>query len=431
MKMTKVVNDLNVALGSTPAGQAWCMKALNPAYPGTIDGIPDSSNAPRVVQHFERTFTCSFAAAAANWSLDVVMHPNPWIPCCSLTNDGVTATFTTQENSQLGGGEDVVRDYLRTHVEAYRVIYGSCTAVLDATSVTNSGLVAATQYIWTPNTFGGVVNAATRNVVRLVRAWPDAPKSYDSLIQMPGSYVGAAKDGVYVPLRIDAVPMWVRTNELYQHVNTADANVMTLGTTMVSASFVAAGASNPDWPYGIRSSTQAAYAFELANSQDTCAHFAMRNLHPDATVRVTYRLGVEFLVPPNTIYSPNLRVPPMYDQVALDAYKIISSKLRMAYPADYNDWQKIVRTISDIAQTVLPMLPGGQVLSPMIPLVERGVVSIGNRIAGAVARRRAARAADARAAKNILRVQVPPAPVVSQFKKKQKRKMRRIRLRSR
>jgi hypothetical protein len=424
--MNDLIVKTGVKLGDTDSGSAWAMKALNPAAPLALQGIPDSSCLARVVKHFERTITVSFAAAAANWNLDVLLHPNPWTPACTLTYDGATATFAQVINTQLGASDDAIRTFLYEQTEAYRVCYASMTAIMDATSITNSGLVAATQYMMVPLT--GSCEGKTfaiDGVARTFEVWPDPPRNYDQLIQMPGTYVGEAKEGCYLPLRIDPELKWVHSNDERLHINVDDAIAKGwTGHNLSGSTLPVAAGHTTSWPFGIYSCDATPTAvFEYPNSQRTVGHMAMRNLNPAASIRITYRMGFEFLVAPGTTYSPDLRVPPPYDQVALEAYKAVASQLKLAYPASYNDWQKIVKTISDIASTVLPFLPGGQLLSGIVPVAEKGVLAIGGKIAEKVNQRRAMReqaqqtqAAPSRArpARNRRRQRRGPAIVVQQ-----------------
>lgn len=396
--MNELIMKTGVTLGNTESGSNWVMKALNPAAPLTTQGIPDSSCLARVNKHFERTVTVTFPLAAANWSLDVLLHPNPWTPACFLTNDGVTATFNQVLNTQLGATDGDVRKFIFDQTEAYRISYASMTAIMDATSITNSGLAAATQYIYTPTQCGAIgAPYAFAGVCRRFGVWPDPPRSYDQLIQMPGTYVGEAKEGCYLPLRIDPELSWIHANDERLHINVDDAIAKGWADADVGASdFPLLAGHSTSWPFGIFScggGEEPSKVFEYPNSQRTVGHLAMRNLNAAATIRITYRLGFEFLVAPGATYSPDLRIPPSYDSAALEAYKAISTQLKLAYPASYNDWQKIVKTIADVASTVLPFLPGGKVVSSLVPAMEKGILGIGGLISKKVAQRRAQRLA--------------------------------------
>lgn len=382
---------MGVTLGTTPTGSAWVTKALNPASPIAVSGIPDAGVASRVIKHYERTITVTLPASTQNWNLDCMLNANPWIPASILKVDpGISAHFDPVINTQLGSIPGQVRAFLYENTEAYRLLYGSCTAIMDATSITNSGLVAATQYTNVPIIGTLITTVSDPGLVRQAAIWPDAPRSYDQLIQMPGTYVGVAKEGVYLPLRVDPELQWVNTNDQREHINNDDA--IALGWSLPGTSSTGyPQANSKSWPFGQPSSYVDANgaivpSMQFANTQRTCGHIAFRNLHKDAAIRITYRLGFEFLVAPGTTYSPDMRTPPPYDPLALEAYKAISLRLNLAYPAAYNDWQKIVKVIAEVAKVVLPSLPGGQLLKQAVPLAERGAMALGKTIANAVAR---------------------------------------------
>lgn len=421
MNLTNLIEAKDIKLGNTQPGAAWCMKALNPAHPSSIEGIPDASSLPRVVKHFERTVTLTVGSSQGltpvTWDTDVIMHPNPW--CIAawqvLTRFGDGTTLAQNGpilNTQLGALDSDIQDYLFQNVEAYRVCYASMTAVQDATSLTNSGLVAATQYVWTPTQASAYHGVSGRLCAKPFDVWADAPKPYDQMIQVPGAYVGVAKEGVYVPLRIDCEHEWKYTNNRNRHINTNDAvaaawNVWDTVESLVPASSAAG------WPFGMPSalSGDGYKRLTFPNSQRTIGHFSMRNLDAKAAIRVTYRICFEFLVTPGTPFSPDMHVPPPYDPLALEAYKAISTKLNMAYPAAFNDWQKILRTISSVAQTVVPMLPGGQVLKTIIPALERGIQAVGQKIENKVKANQQQKKAASRQSKTTpLLVMKPPAP---------------------
>lgn len=392
-KMYGLVKDTaaGVPLGSTQEGANWCMKALNPAAPDPVSGLPDSEVMPRVVKHFERTFTVSFAAAAANWSTDIFLFANPWTPCSTFVTDGTTPSWTQVINSQLGASSALVRQFIHDNTEAYRIIYGSMTIVMDATTLTNSGLCVVSQYPWMPKPMGHDSNPASATVKDFVHVWPDGPRSYDALVQMPGSYSAPALDGVYAPLRMDIELPWVRSNYHPGHINSDDATTMSLNLySAYNATILGSSAAGP--PFGIASIYTGTYSTELPNTQMNVVHAAFRNLNPAANLRVTYRLGVEFLVAPNTTYSSDLRLPPAYDDAALRMYKIMTSRLKLAYPADYNDWQKILGTISTIAKTISPIVPGVGALVPAIDAINTASSAIAPVAKQAIAAVRARRA---------------------------------------
>lgn len=379
-KLGSSITATGIKLGDTLGGSNWCMKALNPAAPLTETNYPDGGTASRVLQHYERTVTGSYAAAAANWTLTILQRANPAVFGSLMTDDGVTPVMTPVLNTQLAADYTNIRSFLIANCEAYRIVYSSITCVMDATSVTNSGMVAAANYISPPARLNRDETVAFY-IRRPVLAWPDPPKSYDTLVQVPGAYLGEAKDGVYVPFRLESF-RWGKPNNLFLPLYTADATSMNLGLGTFTGAPLPVGPSVPDWPYGLTGMSQTNYGdgniFE--ETEDCMSHVVFRNLNPAANIRITFRVGIEYIVPPATVLSPNMRLPPLYDPAALNAYKIVSSQLKQGYPAEYNDWQKILGVISNIAKTVLPMIPGAAPLTSLVPLAEKGILNIGKKI---------------------------------------------------
>lgn len=360
-----------VPLGSTSDGANWCMKALNPAAPEPVVGLPDQENAARVCKHYERTVTIAAPAAAA-WACDILLHANPWIPSAYLTNDGVVTACVPVMNTQLGATSALIREFLHANTEAYRIIYGSMTVVLDATTLTNSGLAAASQYIYVPKKITIDTNAVNPLLRMSYHAWPDDIKSYDTLVQVPGTYTGVARDGAYLPLRLNPEEPWVRTQDYVGHLNYQDTVVVGANAYNWASGALPAASPATYFPFGMLSTTTGATVFEDPNQQSMVGHIAFRNLNPAATLRVTYRLGVEFLVTPGTVFASDIHLPPVYDPTAMDLYKKASMKLKLAYPAEYNDWQLIVKTIADVARTLLPMVPVvGPALAGAVTPLER------------------------------------------------------------
>jgi hypothetical protein len=366
------------------------MKTLNPAAPLTIAGVPDAELASRVIKHYERTVTIQFAAAAANWNADIMLYANPWTPSAFLTDDGVAPTVTQVLNTQLGATSELVRQFIFENTEAYRVIYGSMTAIMDATSLTNSGLVAATQYTMVPKQL--YLDTTVANRLRISnRCWPDPPRNYDQLIQMPGTYIGQAKDGVYLPLRLDIEEPWVRTNDYYAHYSTDDTIILGADAYNFYSGAQAAVATPASFPFGLSGTSQAATVFEYPNSQPNIGHISFRNITPTAALRITYRIGVEFLVPPGTLFASDIQLPPSYDPTSIEMYKRVSTKLKLAYSADYNDWQKIVGAIKAAAHTILPMIPAGNMLTGLIDPAAAAALKLGAFVKKKAAARKAAK----------------------------------------
>lgn len=425
----KLAENFPSELGATSAGSDWCMKALNPAHPRGYAMTPDGGSISRVLQVFERTVTIAKPAGlAGTYDFDMLVHSGIVDFAAIHSVNSTSHAWTNVHNVQMGATRNDALASACNHVEAYRAVAISVTGILDATSVSNSGLLAATQYVYTPVplSYGGPIDFGFRGV----RAWPDPPKQYDNLVSMPGTYVGAAKDGFYSIMHLDH-PEWVYTNRVAGHINTFDSSILQNHAAMMCP-FPALNEN--EWPFGLTSIRAGGLNIveDLESSNNLVIHVAGRNLHTDATMRVTFRVAFELLVPPSTVFSMFLKNPPVLDEVALRNYRLISPSLKLAYSADYNDWQKIVKDISNVAQTLLPMLPGGGFLSQGIPLLEKGILGMGNAIA-AKAKQRQAQGVSAQqqrvlnAAKQTLAIQraIGATPSTSQKKKRNRQRKKK------
>lgn len=355
-KLASLIGEQEV-LGTTNEGRAWCEKALHPASSVEVKtGVPDFQTMPTMTQTFSFAYTLS-APGAANWEAEVLLHSNPWILGMGRCYDGVAATtFTPFYNTMLGASTTygaAIRQYIYENIEAYRLVAAYMTIELDATSTTNSGTVSASQYILEPCL--GTYDSASGPYVNVpAHVWKDVPKSYTTLVQMPGALVGKAEDGVYIPLRLDKNFPWRKTNERRFHINSAAAATYFAYNGQVCAIPAPAAA---DFPFGIDSTNSTpTWYHEFSNASPFVGHASFRNLNPAASLRVSVRHIYELMVPPSVNYASFLRAPCLPDPIALQMYSTIASRLKLAYPADYNHFGDILKEVWRIARTVLPVL---------------------------------------------------------------------------
>jgi len=101
------------------------------------------------------------------------------------------------------------------------------------------------------------------------------------------------------------------------------------------------------------------------------------------------RCGFEIQVPAGSLYSPQLKMSPPHDAVAIENYFQIARQLKDAYPADYNDLGKIWDVISGAAKAVAPFLSAipvaGPALAAGLPLVAGAGDAVRRALSGPVA----------------------------------------------
>lgn len=255
--------------------------------------------------------------------------------------------------------------------------------------------------------------------------------SATTLSAIPGGYQGLAKDGIYMPLPIDKTDQqWMGEKDLMYFGSTGmpgftqtwpamdtSANDTTAATPValpplnsslsVSADYATHGGCG--WPYGeniqatfsgfdavkpvhlITGSTtytRAGNVWFPPSQASTCQAF-FSNISPNAQIIVTVRMGFEIVVRPSTILSTQAVPSPLYDPLALDAYFAIRRAMAMAYPAAYNDLNKLLKTVLNGARAALPALAA--TFPALMPFVAPGeaILSGANALRSAIRRRQA------------------------------------------
>lgn len=237
--MRELINSKNLPFGETETGREWCIKALHPADPiTTANGIPDASSCPSVFQNYQMSYNLQNPnpTAIGNWDADVFFYPHPYligavrtvdasnsVQICGITNpqiDGATASAKANTFTQL--------------VERYRLAYMSVTAYHNASAVANNGLLAAAQYMATPNIVTNVPASASNSrdapswrYSAEVETWPDPLRTFENLQSMPNAYVGAAREGVYCPFRLsETCQEWKKASHRRQSLGISSSSTL-------------------------------------------------------------------------------------------------------------------------------------------------------------------------------------------------------------
>jgi hypothetical protein len=119
----------------------------------------------------------------------------------------------------------------------------------------------------------------------------------------------------------------------------------------------------------------------MLNSQ--WGHICARNLALTTSYTFFVRAGIEMQVSPSSTLSPQLKLSPPHDPMALDVYYRISRELKDAYPVEFNDKGKMWGVISNtFRSTILPLL--SQIPGPLAQggtKIVKGAVTLGDAIA--------------------------------------------------
>lgn len=298
-----------------------------------------------------------------NWDADVFFYPHPYLIGAVRTVDaGGEIVNSGILNSQVAGADHVAKaNTFTSMVERYRLGYMSVTGYHNASAVANNGLLAAAQYMATPNIVTAAVVSAVPGTVGYIGAqpqcelWPDNLRTFENLQSTPNSYVGPAREGVYCPFRItETCQDWkngsMRRQSLGRAVSSSFENAFIANPNVTEFKSLNA---KPDLPYGFVDSYHKAYVHE--RSGEGVIHISLRQIAQDASFMFYYRGGWEYQVAPSTTLISFARTSPQYDPMALATYFKISRELKDGYPADYNDLGKILSVIKDAAKSVLPL----------------------------------------------------------------------------
>jgi hypothetical protein len=349
---------------------------------------------PTAALNFMTTQTIT-APAAASWTADVSMCPTPLYFGKVHTGDGVAFGESTVYNPSLGvalpatefGAVAVAYNTaaiaaFHNNVQQYRLTYAAMTVTLTASATTNQGSVVAAQYPLLPQLANGMwynmtSNPQLGNLTRPAQFWSDSRYSPQQLQAMPGSVQWEARKGVYSILKLDQdLQRWRSAEETFAPMSATNAYPLVNSVAFVGAGgmtdFNAAVAFTDEspafGPYGLWSipsgsgtgATSISAAPHLVSSctypptSSNVSHAVFSGLDPLATLVVTFRVGYEVVVPPDSQYIGLVSSPINYDPVALQSYYKISREMLAGYPAEYNSLGSLATLIASVAKRVVP-----------------------------------------------------------------------------
>lgn len=402
-KLRQVIDARGLPLGRTDTGKAWCIKALHPADPlCDLTGIPDLSSHQTLVQNYAQSYTLlnPLPANPGNWDADLFIFPHPYLLGAVKTTDAAgTVAWSPILNNQITGV--TVEDKcitLQGMCQRYRLAYLGVTGYLNCSATSNNGLLACAQYMQTPVmetayitdklSVAPVAQSVSYNMrSRLLEGWNDEARSFEQLQNMPNSYFGSARDGVYAPFRLSEVCQdWVNASDTILHDN--------YPSTLKDAELqhYVDDVSTIDGPYGLEgwqrdSNARAMSGWMLHRRADEgVIQISVRQIASDASFALYFRTGYEMQVMPGTPLVSFLKTSPVYDEVALTTYYLISREMKDAYPADFNDLGKLLEVIASAIPVVRNVVgPTKALFDVLKPHVKEAVASIRARKAARLA----------------------------------------------
>jgi hypothetical protein len=403
--------------GVSGDGRDWLIRALHPAGESKCLGLPDESSFS-VLRPEYRVQTVIPPLASDNGAYDLFLWSPPgdvnavvWAAAPSpadFTNPLVPpgsafGAIHLQPTIDLPGSivfntpgaADTSFSFRvpTAYPLSFRHIYKSVTTTLIASAVSDQGEVYAAQFppafSWGQLTATGVLNAVSANQNIAVSSVCRIPLDEASLMLMsPECYVGPARDGAYLPLRL-AGPAQLFTSTPHPlmlcrplggsppYLATTDTNSVAIPALMTvsqsddgnsdPAPWVVRGLLGPDVPP----------FYQACDTGYDCTNVGVtifRGLASGgggggfgASVLVKVIVGLEVVPQPTSPDRIFCKPAITYDPRAIQAYYAVALELRDAYPASFNALGSILGVISSVAAKIFgPLLGFAKAAAPAI-----------------------------------------------------------------
>lgn len=384
---------------------------------------------PSLCMNYQSTFTLSpEAGATGTWEFDATLVPHPisFIGWERRTSVGTTAGVCL--NSQLEG-DDHSEKYTswKSLAQRWRLAYMAVTVYQDGPDLANQGTLVVCQPPVSPRSrclsaFSRADNDWKPPVCGMAKTceWTteDMP-DYTRSQAMPSAYYNKSKEGAYVPLKLtDTCQDWFSEND---EITVGEFSKPVAAPDDVTGTLALTNSNLSMFPFYdlenvmfVTTDVNTGYWRGQATSpplSGNWAHICARNLSTTTSYSFFVRCGVEMQVSPSSTLSPQLKLSPPYDPVALTTYFQICRELKDAYPADYNTTGKlwgVIKQALNALDPVITVMPGSKVVKP---LVTAGVAA-GDIVVAKRKKRRQKKKAKKRAVQQVVTVRrkAPPPP---------------------
>jgi len=210
-KLREIIDAAASPLGSTGSGTAWALKALHPSDPlTTVEGIPDESTYCSTGLNYQQMYEVKppNSTLASTWDCTVLFNTDPTVFATIMNIQAGGIPFLGNVvNSALGSTLPLAVAAMNADFSHWRLMYGGLSVHHSAPAVADQGTVVAAQYpirpiergsqsVWSPGELSRYPLIAFDQV--------DVIPVYDDLVRMPNAYVGLAKHGVYMPMKLES-----------------------------------------------------------------------------------------------------------------------------------------------------------------------------------------------------------------------------------
>lgn len=405
-------------LGGTPDGKAWCRKALHPAdHEIMATRYPGGSKVPTVSSNYTQVMELvpdPTAESTTTWSVRIFMRQDPVLPVSiqitSFKTSGaesvrsfpwinrtVTDFQPIKEGTYVTPGTETLNEAFKAFIRGknfYRVTHMGLTIEHVCSSTTNQGTVLSGQYAIEP--IVGVmpgypnysVNAERQAVFStqagngefplsgtteaigkfyywntpLTRTYSEGPMDVEMLLQATNGYTGSARDGLYIPLKLESPSRFINVDKKYILVGNTTVMETKRG---VYEKRMGQWAKSTGWPYyGLYDQTtdgtsDPIFLMGCKECGSSVSDTIIKGLDPKASLRLYLRVGVEYIPEIDSDTACFARMSPLPDELAVKMYQEIVCRMKDAFPRDFNDKSKLLEVINSLAKRLVPAIDKG------------------------------------------------------------------------
>ena len=370
--MPSLIDSLTggVPLGETEVGKSWCLKALHPADTNVISS-PMPTNETRAIASVGFNQMDLFQIHPSfdvnkTWDLYVFVHRDPvLLYSFAKIQQGsapVTGFIFSKQIAQAGSYQDAYQA-LRTNCERFRLTSHSLTGYFDGASLSDQGHIVLGQTELPRLNAANWPQLSASNDAGIIMPYTfyqDPPPTYELLLQTTRAYQGHAKDGFYVPSKMQNLGRWVYTNQSWLMAGSAVAGgsgVSPVPWVQFSQNREIGDQSFNDF-LGTFPFTRLAVGdpapFVFAQTDPSLTTVMYTGLSATSSVRLTMRWTMDMIVRPGTVYAPFTRMPPPEDPASLKMYAEVSRRMDDGYPSRYNNLAALLPVIGKIATMIAP-----------------------------------------------------------------------------
>lgn len=344
---------------------------------------------PTICLNYQSTHTLTIIPGQDTpWDFAMTMLPHPlwfawWEGAKAYNPVGSQSYNGAFWNSQLVPTTVPTHDELLTAwlslAQRWRLAYQSVTIYQDGPDLSNQGTIVVAQApleprLWTVST---AINEATDLVASVRLADYDRESqgpNFERSQSLPNAYMSRSREGAYVPLKLTSTCQeWHSQADNVVPMTPGD-HPGPLSSGMVLVPHVAA----VTYPFHSVSPAHGSGG-DLAGEEcpalmnGSVAHICARNLSKETSFTFYFRMGIEMQLSASSTLTPQLKLSPPYDPMALDTYFSISRELKDAYPADYNDLGRMWDVISSTVKQMAPQLRQMPFAARAEPFVRVGI----------------------------------------------------------